>query len=322
MLDEIIMSNKKNLSKKEIESLEKAINEMFQKSGTEIRYHRSNNEIAANLTIRAGQELLKKTGVKSADVDLLIYAGVGRGSLEPASANIFLDLLRLKYATAFDVLDACASWLRSVAIAQSFINQGTYKTVMILNSEFNFREYANFELSDVDALRYYYPAFTIGEAATATLLTKSDNDDNFYFSFKKHDLCMIPLPNINQYTKPIVNNNGSGLKFYADSERLVRFTLKKLIAHYRNDKMLNNDIYDIVYGHAASEASNSYWMKYARINEEKLFRTHKNYGNTVSASIPLAISLSIQEKRLERGMKALAVVGSAGVVTAYSSFEY
>ncbi|UCC44607.1 MAG: hypothetical protein JSU65_01370 [Candidatus Zixiibacteriota bacterium] len=326
LLDEIIRSNRNNLSADQSEALGKMITEMFRKSGTRIRYHRSDRERAADLTTQAGRELLEKTGARSADVDLLIYAGVGRGCLEPASANIFQNSLRLKNATAFDVLDACAGWIRSVAIAHSLITQGTYNTVMILNSEFNFREYANFELTNIDEIRYLYSAFTIGEAATATLLTRSDNGNNFYFSFKnwgaQHDLCMIPLPNISQYTKPRLENGHAALKFYADSDRLVRFTLKKLIAHYRNDPVLNRDHYDIVFGHAASEASNTYWMKCARINEQRLFRTHEGYGNTVSASIPLAISLSTKENQLARGMKVLTVVGSAGVVTAFASFEY
>jgi len=318
--------NRKNLSGNKREELEKAVAEMFHKSGTKIRYHRSKDEKAAELTARAGREVLKTTGVRPADVDLLIYAGVGRGCLEPASANIFQDLLKLGNATAFDVLDACASWIRSLAIASSFINQGVYNTVMIINSEFNFREYANFEITGLEDIRYFSSAFTIGEAATATLLTKSDNSDSFYFTFRnwgsQHDLCMIPLPNVDQYTRARARNGNGSLRFYADSDHLVRFTLKKLIAHYRSDRFLTRSDHDIVYGHAASEASCTYWMKFARMDEKKLFRTHEAYGNTVSASIPLAISLSADENRLRRGMRALAVVGSAGVVTAYCSFEY
>jgi 3-oxoacyl-[acyl-carrier-protein] synthase III len=256
----------------------------------------------------------------------LIYAGVGRGCLEPASANIFQSRLGLTRATAFDVLDACASWLRSVAIAQSFIHQGIYNTVMILNSEFNFREYANFHLSGTDQIELFYPAFTIGEATTATILTRNDDGDNFYCSFRnwgyRHDLCMIPLPNISQYTTPRTGNGQFPLVFYADSEDLIRFTMKKLITHYRKDHELNQRTYDIVYGHSASETSCTYWMKHARMSDKKLFRTHEKYGNTVSASIPLAISLSLEQDVLKRGMNALAVVGSAGIVTAYCRFEY
>jgi len=49
-----------------------------------------------------------------------MYVGIGRGVLEPASANIYQDMLGLANATAFDVLDACASWLRAVHIARVF----------------------------------------------------------------------------------------------------------------------------------------------------------------------------------------------------------
>jgi 3-oxoacyl-[acyl-carrier-protein] synthase III len=326
LLDEITWANRARFSRRQREALRESLAAAFHRSGTKFRYHRARHETAANLTARAGRQALETSGLGPLDVDLLIFAGVGRGCLEPASANIFQDILGLTKATAFDVLDACASWIRSMAIARSFITQNTYKTVLVINSEFNFREYANFEFERIEDIKFYYPAFTIGEATTATLLTGDHNDDNFYFSFRnwghQHDLCMIPLPNIRQYTKPKVDNGYTSLRFYADADKLVRFTMKKLMAHYREDPALNGGQYDIVYGHAASEATCTYWMKHAGISQKKLYRTHGEYGNTVSASIPLAISLSAEEKALARGMKALAVVGSAGVVTAYCSFEY
>ena len=69
------------------------------------------------------------------EIDLLIYVGVGRGFIEPATANVFQDLIGLRSATCFDILDACASWLRAVHVARAFIASGAYRHIMILNAE-------------------------------------------------------------------------------------------------------------------------------------------------------------------------------------------
>ena len=116
-------------------------------------------------------------------MDLLIYTGVARGWLEPATANLFQAELGLTNATCFDILDACASWIRSMAVADSFLQQGTYKTVMILTCELSANEYAEHELKSVEELESFFSGYTIGEAATATILTadEPDNQDQVFF---------------------------------------------------------------------------------------------------------------------------------------------
>ena len=113
----------------------------FSRAGTHVRYHRDRGERAIELTIQAGQDALQRAGIAPDQVDLLIYTGVGRAWLEPAMANLFQSELGLTHATCFDVIDACASWLRSLFVAKSFIDQGAYKTILIINSEFMYREY-------------------------------------------------------------------------------------------------------------------------------------------------------------------------------------
>ena len=69
-------------------------------------------------------------------------------------------------------------------LAQALIAKGTYRTVMILNCELNFREYANFDIERMEELEHVFSAFTIGEAATATLLVGESDRDDFVLSFK------------------------------------------------------------------------------------------------------------------------------------------
>ena len=52
------------------------------------------------------------------------------------------------------------------------------------------------------------------------------------------------------------------------------------------------------------------------------YSLHPRYGNCVSASVPLGMSLAAQEGRLNRGDKTLIVVGSAGVTVGLASFTF
>lgn len=326
LIEQIVEKNRNQLSSQDLKSLEAKIKRFFKMSGTMIRYHRNIGEKALDFALKAGKEALGKAAVKPQDVDLLIYAGVGRGWVEPATANLFQSELGLTSATCFDVLDACASWIRSLAIAKSFLAEKIYKMIMILNCEFNFKEYANLEISNSKDLENSFSAFTIGEAATATLVTADGCSDDFYFSFKtwgeKHGLCKIPLPNADDFSP---NSGADGLQpmsFFTIPGELLSFTVKKMVSHFKETQAIAGKYHDIVIGHAATVSSTLKWAQLLKIDPSRVFETHARFGNTVSASLPLALAVAEAEGKLWRGMRVLLVMGSAGVTSALGSFRY
>ena len=232
LIKELIEKNRDNLSAEELVSIETQMRKLFKMSGTVTRYHRGIGERALDFGVKAGKAALKKAGVKPEDVDLLIYAGVARGWIEPATANLFQSELGLNSATCFDVMDACASWIRSLAIAKSFLAQKAYKLVMILNCEFTFREYANFDFkrqrrSGERFFGLYHRRGGDGHPFDRRGALTNDS----LFSFKtwgdKHGLCKIPLPNADDFSP---NNSSDGLKpmsFFHHAWRITFFHRQK-----------------------------------------------------------------------------------------------
>ncbi|HMU95316.1 MAG TPA: 3-oxoacyl-[acyl-carrier-protein] synthase III C-terminal domain-containing protein [Elusimicrobiota bacterium] len=306
----------------------KKLQQGFKLSGTRYRYRRAPGETASAIACRAAREALDKAGLAPGDVDMLIYVGVGRGVLEPATANLFKSLLGLTNATCFDVLDACASWVRGMSIAQSFINQGTHKTVMVMNAELNYEEYCgDHALRRPKDLYFRFAAHTIGEAATATIVRDDGRRDNFYFSMKNwentYDLCQIPLPNRDDFAGNYPPRTPQqNMVFVAASRELLTAAITKLTEQFKEDPRLNGQIYDLHFCHDVSDYSTKLVAKALNVPLSMVYRTHERFGNTVSASIPLALSLALAEGRLKKGMNLLLTCGSAGVTTAYLQFRY
>ena len=328
IVQEIISRSKRYLTEKALGLLESNLNELFQKSVTSVRFHRAKNEKAIQFGIEAGRKALESASISPDDIDLLIYVGVGRGYIEPATANVFQKILKLKRATCFDILDACASWLRAIHVAHSFIKTGMYKNIMIMNCEFNFREYANFEFKSLKDIEFNFPTFTIGEAATATIVTESHDDDQYYASFKtwgdQHNLCKIPLPHFSEYSDGELRNGNEipPLTFFSYGEKIFRFVFSRLCRHYREDAVLNQFNHEIVFSHAASDAMSDKVIESCKLGEGKGYNTHKRFGNTVSASVPLAMGCALKDGRLRNGTNVLVGFGSAGVSTAWSKFRF
>jgi 3-oxoacyl-[acyl-carrier-protein] synthase III len=313
------------LSDAELEQLELEIRKLLAVSNTEVRYHRAPHETALGLGLEVGKAALKKAELDPSEIDLLIYVGVARGFLEPATANLFQHHLGLKKATCFDILDACASWLRALHIAYLFIASGTYRNVMILNSECNAREYGTFKVSSVDDLKFRFPALTIGEAATATIVSPSETPEPFYFTFKNwgsgHALCKIALPQFQEFTNGDDVTNVNPLEFFSLGEKLFRLGFIKMMDHYHSDSVVKAYNPDVSFSHSASDSATLRAAKLMGV-EKSVFATHARFGNTVSASIPLGMACAIREGKMVPNMKILIGCTSAGLTTGWACFRY
>ncbi len=326
--DEIIervgKASQQHLSPEELRRVERSLRIMFKSVGTRVRFCRADGERAFELCVEAGNRALSKAQMDPGEIDLLMYVGVGRGFIEPATANVFQDLLQLENATCFDVMDACASWLRAIHIAHSFIATGTYSNIMILNAEFG-AENANFALTSLEDLDFRFPTFTIGEGATATILSDSDADDHYHAQFKtfgdQRDRCLIPLPNWQEY----LASEGPELEpfeFISYGQEIMEFGLARLVEQYQSSPRFSTYDPDIVFFHSASDGMSRDGMRQCGLDEDKGFYGHCRFANTVSATVPIAMSTAVSEGRLTAGSSVLLCVASAGISTALCRFRY
>jgi 3-oxoacyl-[acyl-carrier-protein] synthase III len=318
--------NKHRLDADQLASLEKRARQFLRIAGTKERYISDGTEKAIDLVLEAGRKALKDAELAPEDIEFLIYVGVGRGWVEPAMANVVQAELGLVNAACFDVMDACASWLKALQVAHSFTRSGAYKTGMIVNCEASLTGYGDFNLNKLEDLDHMFAAFTVGEASTATIIGNDDPDDDFYFNFKTFGehfgLCMIPMENMEDFITGPKDPRYTPGKFFSLSRELITTTLDFVVDTYHNDPKLAHGNYDVIFGHAASEKACQIAARRLGLPYEKLVSTHPRFGNTVSASVPVGMSLALQEDKLHRGDKTLIIIGSAGISVGFASFTY
>ena len=305
--------------------LEASLNSLFDRVGATTRYHRAAHENAVDLGTVAAQRALNSANVSPENVDLLIYAGVSRGFLEPATANVFHDSLGLRNATCFDVLDACASWLRAFDVAVHLLRGEAYRNALIINCEFNFEEHFPV-LDSMSRFGELEAGFTIGEAATATFVDSIEESRNYVASFRNagagNALCQIPLPHASSFLNGSHVEAWRPMEFYVQSAKLHAMAISSLEAQYREDERINGSTYDIILSHSAGLPASKIVTQRLRLDKAKHFEIFPRYGNIVSASLPLSMSLALEEGRLRHGDDVLFVVGSAGVTSAIALLEF
>jgi len=303
----------------DLERALKLIRRFLVTSGLKERRWCARHESPIDHVAMACDRALAETYLQPHQIELLIYVGVGRGFMEPSNSHMMANALGFSHAQCFDIVDACMSWVRALQLVDSLFKSGSYRNALVINAEFNLSDSTflaenNFELEREEQILYTFPAYTIGEAATATLLLpKEPNNFDFYFSTNTDlsDLCSIPLKGFENYCHPSnkIGTNGA-LRFTSYGINLHKSGRPDLIKTFK--KMSSKDEIDIIFPHASSEKE---WNESAKVVnvKELLYQTYPTTGNMVSATVPAAIDSAIQSGKLNRGMRCVVWVGSAGM---------
>lgn len=315
-------------SKVLVKSYQRMVQGLLKLAGSDVRYIRdySQDEKAVGFIMGAITEALQKAEISKDEIDLMIYCGVGKGFLEPANAYFYAAQMGMS-CSCFDIADACMSWIRALEISYEFLRSGRYKKIMIVNGEFNIHHGFpdNFKIKDLRQIEYSFPTYTIGEAATATIVSASDDEWKFTFKTLPElcDLCTIPLDGYNSFVHETDRLNKNGLyNFVSYGQKLfasARETLAPLVAEVIGDLAVP----DIYFPHAASDAAYLLAAKQIGIPLEKVYaKVFPTYGNIVSASIPMGMHMAMEEGKLKRGNEVVFMPASAGMVYSVVRFVF
>lgn len=298
-------------------------------SGAKTRRWLGEGETPITLIQSAVQGALAKAGLEKSDVDLLIYVGIGKGFLEPGQSYLVAHALGMDSVECFDILDACMSWTRAMHIADGFLQMKRYKRIMIVNGEFNQIEKgplfpSNYRLHNPKQLEYTFASYTIGNAATATIIS-ANNDKPWAWRFLSRpdlaDLCTVPSFGLDVFSNGSdkIGKNGA-FRFTSYGKDLHTHAFTPLVALMR-EIIAERGEAKRIFTHASSFKE---WDLFARELglQDKVHHVYPDYGNLVSASIPTGMAMAAQQGLIERGDRIAGWVGSAGMSFSAYSFEY
>lgn len=330
--DEIIDHIRRHSSDRFEGDLEQAlalIARFLRVSGAKTRRWLGEGEKPIALIESAVQSALQSAGLTKDDVDLLIYVGVGKGFLEPGQSYMVAHALGMDRVECFDVLDACMSWTRAMYIADGFLQMKRYRRILIVNGEFSLFEGGpiypdNYRLKNAEQIAYTFASYTIGSAATATIVS-ADAQNPWAFRFASRPdlaaLCTLPGFGLGLFSKDDdkIGKNGAfrfvsyGKDLHAHARPPCVALMREIIAERGEPRL--------IFPHASSYKE---WDLFAHDLglAERMFHVYPEYGNLVSASVPAGMALAIEEGRLQRGDRVGCWVGSAGMSYAAYSFTY
>jgi 3-oxoacyl-[acyl-carrier-protein] synthase-3 len=283
------------------------ISKIFEKTGIKKRYISDPKETSLDLAYAAGKKVLVSSGLTQS-INLLILVTQSPEYFLPSGSCILQDRLGLKKETmAFDINLGCSGYVYALSVAGSLIESKVADTALIICSD----TYTKYILKHDRTCR---PLFS--DAAAATILERSDYDSIKKFDFGTDGSGFDKLivkdggfknPNIGTQVKPTIEMQGSNVFLFTMKE--IPKTVTSLL---EKNGMFLEDI-DLVIFHQASKFVIESLVEKLSINKNKVFNNYASTGNTVSASIPIAIKDALDEKKLKSGDMILIIGFGVGL---------
>jgi 3-oxoacyl-[acyl-carrier-protein] synthase III len=296
-----------------------AIRRSLDATGIRSRFWRSKAERPLDL-INQSWKAVMASGVQTKDVDTIIYVGIDRGFIEPANACFIARRLGMTRARAFDIVDGCMGWCSALHVSQALLDRGDARSVLVVSSECPMDEGGiilprSFTLSSTRDLRWKFPALTVGEAVSTTLLTRSEHSCKFHFlaDSDKADLCTIPLYKFSEYSDDSEKlRDKQQFDFSAYGFNLYVAGYPKALAVLRDGLKHAATTPTLILPHSVSSRIVTRTSERLGLHG-RFFSTFATTGNIATCSIPANIHFAICSGKLRAGDSCLGWVSSGGM---------
>jgi 3-oxoacyl-[acyl-carrier-protein] synthase-3 len=269
------------------------------RTGIKERRIAADGEACSDLAARAAENALEMAGVDPADLDAVIVGTVSGDTQFPATAVYVQTQLGAKRAAAFDLSAACSGFIYGVNLGHGMIASGQMDRVLVIGAEV-LSKFIDWEDRATCVL--------FGDGAGATVLEPCPAGEGILSTHMKSDgsladLLIIPgggsrrpltetsFAEGNQYIKM----KGDGVFKYA-----VRAMADATKWAARQAGVSINDI-DLIVPHQANVRIIDAMNDRLKISRDKVVVNLDRYGNTSSASIPIAYDEAVREGRVKPG---------------------
>jgi len=283
-------------------------------TGVKERRYVKKGVLPSDMCTLASKIAIKRAGLNPSDIDVIIFAGVSYDITEPATANIIQEKLGAKNAWAFDIKNACVAFLNALFVGDLMIKTGRAKNVLVTAGEV-ISPFVDFKIKNKEDVKYKFAGLTLGDGAGSVVLSESNDKrrgilESDGFSIGKYwDLAVVWAGGSMHPRRPDLEY------FYSDSMKInmVAYrTIPDLIKRVIKKTGWKPEDVDMVFPHQVSISITRKILGKVGIPSEKQYITVHKFGNTASASIPMALGDAYEKGLIKKGMRTILAAGASG----------
>lgn len=282
-----------------------------QRTGIKER-HISSGDNTSVLAINTAKQLLERAGVEAESVDLIIVASVTPDYGTPSLGCMVQKEIGAVNAVAFDVTAACSGFMFALSIADKYIRTGVYNNAIVIGAE---------TLSKIVDWSDRSTCVLFGDGAGGAFVEKSETDgiikeeigtkgELYDILTEGYTSCSNAFNGNESGTDPLWYVNMNGREVFKFATKSVVKSVERVLA----SADVSPDEIAYVVPHQANVRIVEVISNKLKIPYEKFYMNMDRYGNTSSASIPMALNELNERGLVKRGDKIL-LTGFGGGMT-------
>ncbi|HSG42965.1 MAG TPA: beta-ketoacyl-ACP synthase III [Anaerolineales bacterium] len=288
-------------------------NDAWIRERTGIRERRSarETESTATLGVDAAIKALTVANLRPTDIDLIICSTSTPEYIFPATACLIQDQIGATKAGAFDLLAACSGFIYATNMAAQAIRSGSVKNALVIGSE-TLSRFVNWDDRNTCIL--------FGDGAGAFVLQASERPGGVYSAVMHSDGSggdLLSLPgggSKNPATEATIQQGKHFIEM--DGKEVFRFATR-VMAQATREALgvagMELDDIDWIVPHQANIRIIEAAARGLKMPMDKFIVNLDKYGNTSTASIPIAAVEAIEKGQIKSGDKLVLVGFGAGL---------
>ncbi len=297
-------------------------NDQWIREMTGIRERRiaAEQETASTLGADAALKALSIANLEPDDIDLIICSTSSPEHIFPATACLIQDQLGASKAGAFDLLAACSGFIYALNMGAQSIRSGSAKNVLVIGTE---------TLSRFVDWKDRSTCILFGDGAGAFVLQASEKPGGIYGGVMHSDGSggdALSLPAGGSRYPASELTLHSGMHFiHMNGKEVFRFATRVMAQATLEALEASNwkvEDLSLVIPHQANLRIIDAAARGLKLPLEKFMVNLDRYGNTSTASIPIATVEAIETGRIKVGDKLVLVGFGAGLTWGALAIEW
>jgi 3-oxoacyl-[acyl-carrier-protein] synthase III len=289
---------------------------IIERTGIRERHIVDKGVATSDLALEAAKKALAEGGFTPNDMEAIIVATVTPDMLFPCTACLVQHKLGAKQIWGFDMNAACSSFLYALQVGSKFIASGAHKRILVIGADV---------MSSITDYTDRAVCVIFGDGAGAVVLEPSE-DESLGFIDYLHEVegaggTALYMPgggSLNPSTHETVDKKMHYI--HQDGQAVFKFAVKKMgevcERLLERNRLKVSDI-DVFIPHQANKRIITATADRLGLNPAKVIINIDRFGNTTSATIPLAMQTAREEGKLKKGdLVLLASVGAGFTVGA------
>lgn len=278
----------------------------------------SDGESTVDLAVKASEEALKNSGYIAEDIDLIIVATTSPDRIMPSTACSVQERLGCINATAFDISAACSGFVYGLIIANSLLKTNEKFRALVIGAEV---------LSRIVDWKDRNTCVLFGDGAGAAVLESCDDYgivSTFFGSDGAKGVKALTSTNLS-LNNPFVEESDDEKRYIEmEGREVFKFAVSVIPTIVNNlleksGEKIENIKYIIP--HQANSRIIYEASRRLGITSDRFYINLERYGNTSSASIPIALDEMMKQELIKKGDKVILAAFGGGLTWAGTLIE-